>query len=250
MDFLEKLELLMKTNSLNKNSLSKLSEIPYTTIDGWFKKGYESMQLTTLKKLSNFFETSLDFWANDNIDDPSYGKTNNFKVEFSEMQVVRKYRLLDTYGKEAVDGILDIEYRRCSTFDINKPIDTKGSLSFMKAIPLADASLSAGNGIGPLTDTAESIEIDSRQYPKADIAFKVKGDSMEPMYYDGDIVYVKQQQTLDAGQIGAFLYNDEQYLKKYVVENGRCILRSLNSNYKDIIINENDSFIIYGKVLS
>lgn len=120
MDFLEKLNLLMRENKLNKNSLSKSSEIPYTTIDGWYKKGYESMQLTTLKKLSNFFETSLDFWANDDIDDPTYGKANGFKVEFTEMQLVKKYRLLDTYGKEAVDDILDIEYRRC--YDANEYI--------------------------------------------------------------------------------------------------------------------------------
>lgn len=128
--------------------------------------------------------------------------------------------------------------------------EEKGSLSFMKVIPLADVALSAGEGIEPLTDTAESIEVDSREFPKADIAFKVKGDSMEPRYYDGDIVYVKSQPTLDNGQIGAFLYNDEQYLKKYIFENGKHILRSLNNKYKDIVISENDSYHVYGKVLN
>ena len=28
-------------------------------------------------------------------------------------ELVKKYRLLDPYGKEAVDGVLDVEYRRC-----------------------------------------------------------------------------------------------------------------------------------------
>ena len=122
MDFLEKLNLLMKDSNLNKNSLSKLSGIPYTTIDGWFKKGYESMQLSTLKKLSKFFETSLDFWANDNINDPSYGKTNDFKVKFSEMQAIKKYRILDFYGRDAVDTILDIEHKRCLETNISSQV--------------------------------------------------------------------------------------------------------------------------------
>lgn len=51
--------------SLNKNTLSKACNIPYTTIDGWYKKGYEGLKLTSLKKLSGFFGVPLDFWAND-----------------------------------------------------------------------------------------------------------------------------------------------------------------------------------------
>ena len=64
MDFLEKLNYLMDKNKLNKSTLSKACDIPYTTIDGWYKKGYEGLKLTTLRKLANFFGTSLDFWAN------------------------------------------------------------------------------------------------------------------------------------------------------------------------------------------
>ena len=55
MDFLEKLDYLMEENHLNKNTLSKACNIPYTTIDGWYKKGYEGLKLTSLKKLSGFF---------------------------------------------------------------------------------------------------------------------------------------------------------------------------------------------------
>lgn len=65
MDFLEKLDYLMEENHLNKNTLSKACNIPYTTIDGWYKKGYEGLKLTSLKKLSCFFGVPLDFWAND-----------------------------------------------------------------------------------------------------------------------------------------------------------------------------------------
>lgn len=69
MNFLEKLEDLMQQRNLNKHSLSELCGIPYTTIDGWYKKGYDNMRITTLKKLSDFFGTSLDFWAFDDLED-------------------------------------------------------------------------------------------------------------------------------------------------------------------------------------
>ena len=50
MDFLEKLDFLMKRYDLNKRSLSRKSEIPYTTIDNWYKRGYENLTLPTLRK--------------------------------------------------------------------------------------------------------------------------------------------------------------------------------------------------------
>lgn len=65
MDFIEKLNYLMERDKLNKNTLSKACDIPYTTIDGWYKKGCEGLKLTTLRKLANYFNTTLDFWASD-----------------------------------------------------------------------------------------------------------------------------------------------------------------------------------------
>lgn len=113
MDFLQKLDFMMEKYSLNKRSLSKNSGIPYTTIDGWYKKGYEGMKMSTLKALSDYFNTIVDYWVTDEVTDPNEWKSNGFVVNTEEMGQVQKYRLLDPYGKEAVDGVLDVEYRRC-----------------------------------------------------------------------------------------------------------------------------------------
>ena len=59
--FLEILERLMKERNINKNVLANESGIPYTTIDGWWKKGYDNIRLTTLKKLAAYFNVSLDY---------------------------------------------------------------------------------------------------------------------------------------------------------------------------------------------
>lgn len=107
MDFLEKLDYLMDKNSLNKSTLSKACDIPYTTIDGWYKKGYEGLKLTTLRKLASFFGTSLDFWANDNpqlITIPSDGHL--FVGEKEEVELLRDYRILNALTKTYVKGIV------------------------------------------------------------------------------------------------------------------------------------------------
>lgn len=64
MSFTERLEYLMKKNGIrNKAELAKLSGIPYTTIDGIYKKGSDNIKLSTLKKLAACLHCSLDFLA-------------------------------------------------------------------------------------------------------------------------------------------------------------------------------------------
>lgn len=106
MNFLEKLDMMMGKYGFSKKSLSQHSGIPYTTIDAWYKKGYEGLKLTTLRKLSDFFNTSLDFWVLDEIVDPNYGKSHGFIVEYSEMRFIEKYRSLPASSKAHVDDVL------------------------------------------------------------------------------------------------------------------------------------------------
>lgn len=66
MSFTDKLEILMKKNGINnKSELSKVSGIPYTTIDGFYKKGSDNIKLSTLKKLAECLKCSLDYLVDD-----------------------------------------------------------------------------------------------------------------------------------------------------------------------------------------
>ena len=67
MSFIEKLDALMKERNINKSQLSKESGIPYTTIDGFYKKGTDNIKLSTLKKLSSYFGCSLDYLVDDDV---------------------------------------------------------------------------------------------------------------------------------------------------------------------------------------
>lgn len=65
MTFLEKLDLLMESSGLNKNKLSILSGVPYTTIDGFYKKGYENAKISTIRKIAKALGCSLDYLIED-----------------------------------------------------------------------------------------------------------------------------------------------------------------------------------------
>lgn len=68
MKLTEKLDMLMKERGITKADLARESGIPYTTITSLYDKGYENVKLSTLKKLADYFNCSLDFIADDNVD--------------------------------------------------------------------------------------------------------------------------------------------------------------------------------------
>lgn len=85
--------------------------------------------------------------------------------------------------------------------------------------------------------------------PPHDLALKVNGDSMEPMFKDGEIIFVEKTHNIKNGQIGIFIIEEEAYLKKVFLEDDRLTLISLNKNYRDLHFYENQSVKLVGKVI-
>ncbi len=95
MSFLEKIDILLKENGLNKHTLAEKSNIPYTTIIGWYKKGYEMAKLSNIRTLACFFNVSLDYLIRDEVEDKYYGmyvRSSSLEYTESEDELVRAYR--------------------------------------------------------------------------------------------------------------------------------------------------------------
>jgi transcriptional regulator with XRE-family HTH domain len=74
MKLTEKLDKLMKERGMTKADLARESGIPYTTIVSLYDKGYENVKLSTLKKLADYFGCSLDYIADDSVDEINFKK--------------------------------------------------------------------------------------------------------------------------------------------------------------------------------
>ena len=251
MDFLEKLDFLMKRYGLNKRSLSQKSEIPYTTIDNWYKRGYENLTLPTLRKLASYFNTTLDNWFLDEITDPNYGKSSGFKVEYTEMEHIKKYRSLDPLGQSHVDTLLDWELARSGQLRQSQSENEalKLQLSHERTVSRFFAYYGKIAAAGTSVEFSD-ITAGVRVYPEnelnknADYVIGVSGSSMEPEYSNGDIVYVQKTDYIDTGDIGIFQKGNNIYIKKA----GENELISLNPNYP-LLTDNGDRIIVLGKVL-
>ncbi len=101
----------------------------------------------------------------------------------------------------------------------------------------------------PCGDFCEAVELGLEHYllPKSltgngeFFLLKAKGESMtDAGIDDGDLVLIKKQNTVETGQIAAFLYEtDQTTLKRYYIKNDCIILHPENQQMHDIIINGN-----------
>lgn len=145
MDFLEKLNYLMDKKKLNKSSLSKACDIPYTTIDGWYKKGYEGLKLTTLKKLAKFFGTSLDFWASDQPFD-------SIDADDEVKQLVKQYSMLNDKDRNLIKSMVNSLSEKSINLEIK---DKKVNKDNQKTI------------VNDISENTELIELTEEQHKKA-----------------------------------------------------------------------------------
>ena len=117
-------------------------------------------------------------------------------------------------------------------------------------INLYDLAVSAGTG-EPLGDTyyTTRVELPTEKVPEnAHCCLRVSGDSMEPAYKDGDIVFVQRLENgrLREGEVGIFSLNGEGYIKQL----GQRQLLSFNPKYPPIPIGPYDRLECQGRVLS
>ena len=118
-----------------------------------------------------------------------------------------------------------------------------------RILPLYRLAVSAGTG--EFLDDAdyESVEVGEDVSPLADFGVRIAGDSMEPRFVHGQIVWVKRQETLQPGEIGIFLYNGAGYCKRLERTRLGVELVSLNPRYAPIRVTEGDEFRLFGKVV-
>ena len=135
-------------------------------------------------------------------------------------------------------------------------------------MPVSELPVSAGLGAFLEGEMFQQIQVPASSVPAGtEFGIYVSGDSMEPRYHDGQIVWVKRCEELECGDIGIFVYDDCGYLKKYdehtpdksqaelltdsygVVHN-QPVLVSLNTKYSPILISPEQRFEIVGKVLN
>lgn len=168
-------------------------------------------------------------------------------VSIDEYKLVEKYRSLDPHGQEHINTVLDWETTRVAALN-GKDARIK-ELEAINALPPAPRRIYtylhkiAAAGTGFYFDDIPTDTLEAPYRENADFIVGVNGDSMEPTYSNGDLVYVEKCQIVAPGEIGIFIVNSECFIK----EAGETGLVSHNPKYK--MIPGSEHIICVGRVL-
>lgn len=132
-------------------------------------------------------------------------------------------------------------------------------------MPVYYLPVSAGTGMFLDEDDCEMIAFPRASVPSgSEFGLRISGDSMEPVYRDGQIVWVQSCDTLRPGEVGIFVYDGEGYIKaygeqepdepeaftdSYGVVRRQPVLISYNQKYAPRPVSPEAAFRIVGRVL-
>lgn len=134
-------------------------------------------------------------------------------------------------------------------------------------MPVSNLAVSAGTGAFLDEGNFEMVSFPESSIPAgAEFGLRVSGDSMEPVYHDGQIVWVQQCERVGIGEVGIFIYDGDGYIKVYDEQMPdeaeheefmdsyggvymQPVMISYNQKYAPRVVSPHANFQIVGRVL-
>ncbi|KLN91526.1 hypothetical protein ABT59_10460 [Enterococcus cecorum] len=220
----EVLKRIIEEKYQNVKAFSEKINIPYTTVRSILERGLLNAKVENVIRIADELnmraEDMLLLSEKENLNKDLY-------FYFEKLTKDSKLKVID-FAKSKLDEQNTIS-------DNVVPFPTTLNL---------DAVVSAGTGEWQDDNFKEEIEY-TGQIPNHDYVVRVNGDSMQPLFEDNQIIFIRKTHEVRDGQIIVCTLNNETYVKK--IMGNRLV--SLNKKYDDIKINEYDDFSVVGVVV-
>ncbi len=227
MYWLKKLKEFKKENNMTYKEISQKSKIPLTTVEKLFSGRTHDPKLTMIAGIVHAMGHTLGELIPDS--------NSTFRITDIEKDIISDIRNLDTLGKTRVNDTIKSESARIAAEkNASKPRFSRIHFDF---------PVSAGTGEFLDNRTAVIAELTDEPPHGTDYILRISGNSMEPQFFDGDYIYVKNTECVDYGEIGIFAAEGNVYMKEYTPDG----LKSLNPEYS--LIKFYDGIRCLGKVL-
>lgn len=229
----DNIKRLLSAKGLNPRQLAIALDFKYTTVNDWVNaKTYP--RIDKIEMLANFFNVSKsDLVENKNEE---IATTSPIQAIYDQLTPPRQAKALTYLEKQ----LLEQNEEETKKNEVSEVIQ-------LYVYDYYDHAASAGTG-----QYLNDVRVEQIELPidvDADFVIPIKGDSMEPDYHDGDLVFIQTSVDLNNGVIGVFNYNGEAYIKQLVIDTEQAYLHSLNPKYKDMPITPETDFRIIGEVV-
>ena len=225
-----RLRELMKANGWTQQSLADYIGVARSTVGMWVT-GRNEPDNTTLSQLAELFSCSVDYLLG-RTDDPA-------DYDNDDLSDVRQ-EIIDYFNGDVrkIRQFLKVEEEdaRKEAYATQLPSNVRPiSALHRQRVPLI-GSAAAGEPIY----VPEEMGVYVESPVDADAAITVKGDSMEPTYLDGDVVYIKCCPDIPEGAVAVVFMDDEATIKHVYKRPTGLTLWSDNTSYAPMQIEFED----------
>lgn len=229
----DNIKRLLKAKGLNPRQLAIALDFKYTTVNDWVNaKTYP--RIDKIEMLANFFNVSKSDLVENKTEE--IATTSPVQAIYDQLTPPRQAKALTYLEKQ----LMEQNEEKTKKNEVSEVIQ-------LYSYDYYDHPASAGTG-----QYLNDVRVERIELPvdvDADFVIPIKGDSMEPDYHDGDLVFIQTSVDLNNGVIGVFNYNGDAYIKQLVIDKEQAYLHSLNPAYKDMPITPETDFRIIGEVV-
>lgn len=239
--FSANLNAILSDRNCKQVELSRATGIPASTLTGYVK-GTSLPIPGNVQKIADYFgvlKSTLDpRFASEDSSIEIAPTTSQIQSIYDQLEPPGQRKVI-TYAEKLRDE--QEERRKAKKSEVSEKVVQLYGYDYY------DHAASAGTG-----QYLNDVRVERIELPidvEADFVIPIKGDSMEPDYHDGDLVFIQTSVDLNDGVIGVFNYNGEAYIKQLVIDTEQSYLHSLNPAYKDMPITPETDFRIIGEVV-
>jgi hypothetical protein len=235
--FANNLSFYMEQKGVDRNTLCADLDLKYTTVRDWLK-GITYPRIGKIELLANYFNINKSDLIENKIStaQPSDSLLEEITNTARKLSPENKKIVLRT-SEELLESQNEEETKENEVSEVIQ----------LYSYDYYDHAASAGTG-----QYLNDVRVERIELPvdiDADFVIPIKGDSMEPDYHDGDLVFIQTSVDLNNGVIGVFNYNGDAYIKQLVIDKDQAYLHNLNPAYKDMPITPDTDFRIIGEVV-
>ena len=251
MMFTERLTKLRQARGWTKKEFSVQIGKTQQTVGKW-ENGTNAPTFKDLVKLVELFGVTSDYLLglSDSPSKYAYPPFNDNKEEY----VGEMFKQLDEGNQDATVSFIE---NRLDNQHISKEIREK---DHRKQIVVGQGErptkrVSIYARVDAQGFELSEVPVDCLDYPVPipvhDIAFNGVGDSLQPSFFDDEVMFVMKDSVLRTGDICIVKLKCQYHVMKVSQnsDNGDILLNSLNSSKVPNTLSEKDDFTIFGKVV-
>lgn len=207
---------IMISKNITIQQLADMANLPVETVKNVYYGKTNDPKVSTVLAIANAFQISVNCLM------------GQCQHTAEERKLLQYYRLCGTHGK----SLIGLTARHEATVSKEERVHKDRHM-----IPCLVPSGRVNHGFA-YTDS-EVIEV-STVKPNAYVAIKIVSNSYVPAYCKGDILLIEDRYP-DHGERGVFVREGVGYIRKFMEEDGKYILRCVAGHREDIILKDLDS---------